>query len=430
MTPTLSLSREEAFRRLEEGNPTLAQARSRAQEARAVTRQAAAALLPTLGATGNYTRNSDEAVLSIAEIFSGIEDALNQISPLPVELDTSALPDDTVIQPLQSLTGTVALRVPLFAANAYADVAAASELARAQALSSAGVQAQLRLALLNAAWLAWSAKGYAEAAEKALFNARLHRDVAVRAKAVGTGTALAAQQAEAEVVRWESEGVQARANVARAQLATGILLGEDEPVVIELSPPSTSSGEPLESVEQEALQNRPELQAQTALTRAALRQRDSAWLRFAPTVTGSFVAFASDTANATGKKSGWRLTFDLTVPLYDGGFRYGKKRQGEAVLSSVRAGLKDQTLQVRQQVRDASRDRVVAEERHRLAETRRALAQAAAESAHRAYQAGLLGPLEARDADQQLFMAEVGAVDALAKWGIAEVSLLRASGKL
>ncbi|HET6923438.1 MAG TPA: TolC family protein, partial [Anaeromyxobacteraceae bacterium] len=58
-----ALALEEALRELDAQNLTLAQAQARAEEARAVVRQSAAALLPTLSATGSYTRNSQEVVL-------------------------------------------------------------------------------------------------------------------------------------------------------------------------------------------------------------------------------------------------------------------------------------------------------------------------------------------------------------------------------
>jgi outer membrane protein TolC len=120
---------------------------------------------------------------------------------------------------------------------------------------------------------------------------------------------------------------------------------------------------------------------------------------------------------------------DLVWPLYDGGFRYGKLRQAQAQLSSARAGEEAQRLAVLQEVVDASRDVAVAQERLRLAESQRRLAADAAASARRGFEAGVASSLDVIDANDRLYLADVGLADARARLAQAAVGLDRAAGR-
>jgi outer membrane protein TolC len=131
----------------------------------------------------------------------------------------------------------------------------------------------------------------------------------------------------------------------------------------------------------------------------------------------------------TGDKTGWNATADLSWPLYDGGFRYGKRRQAEAALAGARAALEQQRVDVAREVKDAARGVEVAQERLRLAEKQNELAQETAQSAQRSFDAGLAGSLDVIDANDRAFQAEVGLAGARAQLGVALASLDRAMGE-
>ena len=155
----------------------------------------------------------------------------------------------------------------------------------------------------------------------------------------------------------------------------------------------------------------------------------SAWARVAPELSASGAYFASTVAYPTGEKDGWKVTVDLTWQLYDGGFRYGKRRQAEAQLSAARAGEEGTRLAVLREVEDASRDVGVAAERLRLADSQRRLASDAAASAKRSFDAGVASSLDVIDANDRLFFADVRLADARAQLAQAGVALDRAAGR-
>lgn len=407
----VALTLDAALAELERQSLTLAQARSRAGEAAGVTRQAAAPLLPALTAQGSYARNSDEAI----------------ITP-PTAPGTAAR--SVFIQPLEAFTGTLAARVPLIVPNAWFDLAQARGAERAAGAGARAVRLQLRAGLGQAAHGARAAEETVVAAEQAVESARELARSADRRVAAGTAAPLDALRARTEQVRRESELARARAEQERAHLALGILLGRDGPVRIELppgeiAPPGAEPG----ALVDEALAHRPELEAQASQVEAAEAGVRSAWARLAPQLSASGSVFAADVPYPTGQKDGWRLTLDLSWSLYDGGHRYGRRRQAEAAADGARAAAEAERLTVIQEVLDGTRDLEVARERLRLAETQRQLAADAAASARRSYDAGIASSLDVIDANDRLYQADTGLADARARLAQSRLALDRALGR-
>jgi outer membrane protein TolC len=419
-TPTLlEIPLDAALEALDAQNLSLAQARSRAEEAWGAADQTRAALLPSLSALGSYTRNSDAAGISIG----------------PPLVPTGR---SVVIQPLESFSATGVLRLPLLVPSAWLDVRAARSGARAAAASADAARLQIRAGFAQAAHGARASEEVLVASERAVESARAHARSAERRVAAGTAPPLESLKAETELVRREGDLARARAELARARLALGILLGRDGPVRIAVpdGAPSSAHADPAAQgaadggrLVAEALERRPEVRAQRAQVEAAEAQLRATWLRLAPQLSATGSAFASDAAYPTGEKDGWRATLDLSWPLLDGGLREGRRRQARAQLAGARSASEAQRLAVVQEVADGTRDVEVAAERLRLAETQRRLASDAAESARRSFEAGVASSLDVIDANDRLYAADVGLAEGRARLAQARIALERALGR-
>jgi len=418
-TPTPSireLSLDDALRELDRQSLTLAQARARTQEAAGMARQALSAALPTLTASGAYTRNSDQARAPIGQLLAVVNPGAPPVS-------------DLVIQPLEVFSATGVLRVPLVAASAWAEIAAARSSERAAGASAQAVRLQVRSALVQAAWSAAAGEETVAATERAVESAEEQVRLADRALSAGTGVPLSVLQARTEAVKRRSDLARAAADLGRARLAVGVLLGRAEPVRIALPPAQALGALDAQALAREALERRPEVLATSAQLESAERQLTSARLRLVPQLSASASAFAQDSPLPTGRNDGWRLTLDLAWPLYDGGFRYGRARQAEGAISGTRAAAEAQRVEIVQQVEDAARDVGVAGERLGLAEDQVKLAAEAAATARRGFAAGISSSLDVLDANDRLYQSEVGLAEARARLGIALATLDRAAGR-
>lgn len=403
-----------ALAELDRQSLTLAQARSRAAEASALVRQSASALLPTVGVTGTYLRNNE-----------GVELARPGAA--------GAVPETIVIQPDAATSVTGSVRVPLLVPSAWFDVAAARGNARAADRSADATRLALRTGFAQSAHGAAAAEEVVRASERAVESAGELARSAERRVAAGTAAPLDALRSQTELVRRESDLAGARADLERARLALGVLLGRPDPVRVIVpevaDAPAPELDAPADALVGEALDRRPELAAQEAQVAAAEAGVRSAWARLVPQLSASGALFASDVPFVTGEEDGWRMTVDLTWTLYDGGFRYGKRRQAEAQVAGARASSEAQTLAVRQEVEDARRDVRVGRERLRLAETQARLAGEAAASARRLFEAGVASSLDVIDANDRLYFAETGLADARARLAQARLALGRALGR-
>jgi outer membrane protein TolC len=409
----------DALAELDRQNPTLAQVRARGEQAEGLARQALAGLLPSLVASGSYVRNSAEARVNLGALLATL--------PIPTP---PSLPPPLVIQAEEQLTGSVALRVPLLVPTGWFDAAAARDGARGAAEVARAARLQLRAALVQAAHLARAGEETVSASERAVENAARLADSAARKVKAGTAAPLDALRAETERVRRESDLVRARAELERARLAVGVLLGREAPVRVLVGEPTPpGQAEAAEALVAEALSQRPELRAQEAQRAAAEAGVRSAWARLAPQLSATLSATASDQPFPTGKTEAWRLSVDLGWALYDGGARYGKRREAVGRLAEAAAAESAGRLQVAQEARDAARDLEVAGARLRLAEEQRRLADEAAGTAHRSYEAGVLSSLDVIDANDRLFLADVGLAEARARVAAARAALDRALGR-
>jgi outer membrane protein TolC len=407
-----SLTLDAALVELDQQSLTLAQARSRADQAAAVVRESLAPLLPSAAAGVSYLRNSDAAELDLPP----------QLGGRTVE-----------IQPLHSTTVSGSLRVPLLAPTAWYDLAAAKEAARAAGLSAEATRLAVRTSLAQSAHLAAAAEEQVAAAERGVENAgELVRSAERRVQA-GTAAPLEITRARAEQVRRQSDLSGARAALDRSRLAVGILLGREGPVRVIVpeveGAPTPELAAPGDALVAEALEHRPEVAAQAAQQGAAEAGVRSARARLVPQVSASASVFSADVAYPTGKKDGWRASLDLTWQLYDGGFRYGKLHEAEAQVAGARAGLAAERLSVRREVQDARRDLQVAIEQLRLARAQLDLASDSAASIRRSFDAGVTSSLDVIDANDRLYGADSGLAGARARLALARLALRLALGR-
>jgi outer membrane protein TolC len=412
-SPTLSLA--QALAELDRDNPTIEQAAQRVEGAAGLVRQARGALLPTLVASGSYVRNSSEARIDFARMLPAL--------PPGVEAP------EIVIQPLDAFSATLALRVPLFVPRAYFELRSLEHTEQAARAHAESVRANLRLALSQAAYATAALGELVRASEHAVELAVEHVQSSERRVQAGTASALDVLRARADHSRRESERVRVRAELERAELLLGVLLGRRGPVRVVVADIEPGPLPTAEAAEQRALANRPELEALRAESAAAGAQVDAARARFWPELAVTGAAFASDEPYPTGDRTGYRVAVELSVPLYDGGVRYGKRRQAEASVEVARSAMREKELEILQQLADARRDVSTAHERLRLARVQRTLVSEAAASAKRSFDAGIATTLDVLDANDRLYQAEVLAADAQARLAQAWFALQRALGE-
>src|SRR5262249_51391370 len=134
--------------------------------------------------------------------------------------------------------------------------------------------------------------------------------------------------------------------------ALGILLGNAGPLDAseEISLPPAPS---LTVAFEEATTKRPDLLASRQRFDAAEQVRKDSYTDYLPFLSGVFQPFYNSPATFSQPQTGWQAQLLLTVPLYDGGLRYGLGAERESVSAEARALYESLVRQARADVRVA-----------------------------------------------------------------------------
>ena len=127
--------------------------------------------------------------------------------------------------------------------------------------------------------------------------------------------------------------------------------------------------------------------------------------------------------------TGWQAQLILTIPLYDGGTRYGLRRERSALYEESKAQLEGLLRQARSDVRGSFEAVRRADESVRSARQAARLAHDALDMTMLAYREGATNDLEVVDAARTALVADVAALSAEDTARQARIDLLSASGR-
>jgi outer membrane protein TolC len=379
-------------------NPGAVAAQAEIARAEALVRQARASSLPSLTANLTFTR-----------------------------LDGDRKRGELVVAEANTLNANLQLSVPLVHGqrwvqwrNARANV----EVARAGADD---VRRQLAATAARACLTIVAQHRAVEVNERARDTAREHLAFARQRFAGGAGNRIDVVRAASEVSVDEAQTQVAQGGLLRAQEALGVVLAADGP--LDCDGASLLASAPALRDALKALARRGDLRASEARLLVARKAVRDSWTDFLPYLTAVFQPFYQDPPSLMQPQTGWQLQLLLTVPLYDGGLRYGQQRERRAQLAAVEAQLEGLARQARSEVRAAFA--VMRQADKALAAAREAarLGQEAYTLANKAYQAGATTSLEILDAGRRARDAETAAVVAEDNARQARLDLLVASGR-
>jgi outer membrane protein TolC len=402
--PTRTLgSWQEALAHLRARSTDLRTALDQVLQAEAQTRISLAAYLPTIGATGTATHN-----------FLTKENPSQTPGGSPVVTPTRNYLSGSV-QAQQAIVNVAAL--DQISINVLAEDAAH--------LSVDALKRVLTLSVANDVVAVVTAERAAEINRVGLRVALQQVEVAARKHADGVATGL-------DVVRAKQNAANARATLVtgdealhEAREALGLALGLPEEVGVApnvkldgVIDNAAASCKAVESVEM-----RPDIEQAKKNLEVAKRNLSNVWLQFLPTLT------AQSTAATTGRQvsgdtlpTSWNVQGILSVPIWDGGARYGMLRAARAAEDTALQNLEALRRQAILQVRQAKRLLTVAESAFAVAREQRDLALQNEEMTQAAYKAGQGTSLELVTASEAHRQAEINL--ALQEFGVVKARLV------
>jgi outer membrane protein TolC len=392
------LSFEEAMQRAMARNPTIEVAVEELRRADALVRQARATWFPTLNANGTYTRIDADRVLS-----------------------------GRVIQGVDSLNANLTLTVPLIAPRQWMATNRAKESRELTRMTLTDTRRQLALSAGRAYLTVIGQRRVLESSEHARDTARAHEEFAKARLLGGVGNRLDAVRAARERASAEAKVENQTIALTRAQEALGVLVGESGAVDAH----DTALGAPpsLAVALGEAESKRSDVAVSKERVEYARRTVRDSYADYLPVLSGVFQPFYQNPATLTLPTTGWQAQLLLTLPLYDGGLRYGLKQERDVLHEQAKSRLDAALRQARSEVRIAFEAVQRADEGLSRAREASKLAQEGLELAQLAYRAGATSNLEVIDAERSARDAETDAAVAEDTARQARLDLLAAAGR-
>ncbi len=388
---------EDAVRRALTRNPQAELAIEEVRRSEALVQQARSGWLPTLNANGTYTRLDSDRELA-----------------------------GRVLQGANSFNANLLLTVPLLAPRAWVATTRAKEATALAKLSVADTRRQVALAVGRAYLTVLAQQHVLATSVHARDTARAHEEFAKSRLAGGVGNRLDAVRAAQERATSETRVQSQVLALSRAQEALGVLLGENGPVDVEdallAAPPN------LNEALGDAVARRQDVVVSRERVEAARKTVRDSYVDFLPLLSAVVQPFYQEPPTLTFPQTGWQAQLLLTLPLFDGGNRYGLKHEREALHEQAKTRLDAALRQARSEVRIAFES--VERSDAALAQARDAakLAAEALELTELAYRAGATSNIEVIDAERRARDAETEAAVAEDAARQGRLDLLSASG--
>ena len=396
--PMERLTLEEAVRRAIARNPTALIAEEEIRRAEGIVKEVRAGSLPTLTANAAATRIDDTRTVG------------------------------SVVTPLNYRNANVNLTIPLFAPQrwlAWKNSGAQVEIAR---LSADDARRAVAVATARTYISVMAQHRLVQITIQARDGARAHLEDAHARFEVGSGNRLDEVRAAQEVASDEAQLAQAQAGLSRAREALGVLVGADGPIEVgeQLALPALPAPE---DALRDAEDNRPDVLASKRRTESAHDVLRDSWADYMPLLSAVAQPFYNSPATPALPETGWQAQLVLSIPLFDGGFRYGARRERSALFEESKAQLEGLLRKARSEVRAAFEAVRGADDSLRSARQTARLAHQALDMSTLAYREGATNDLEVVDAERRARDADVAALSAEDIARQARIDLLAASGR-
>lgn len=366
------------------------------ERAEAQWRSALAPLLPTINATGSAT---SQFLTTETQQVSGIDG----VSPI----------FSTVRTPFPANVGAqVLLTEPLFAPRLWWGLGTADQNKKLAEISVDEAKRKLTIAVAQGLIGVFTAERVAELNRVGLRNALSRLDLAERRLQLGAATGLDTVRARQDVATSKSTLLTGDESLRRARESLGIAIGMPEQVGVSakiqldgLVDSANKFCHPNKRIE-----DRSDLAALDAQRALSERAKKDVQFQFVPTVNAQSALSSTTINTGAAPNTTWNVQAVLSIPIWDGGNRYGLLRDTEAQAQQAReryeSGRRTAIIEIAQSRRGIG----VAEERAKVAQEGRKLAEETDTLTRRAFQEGRGTSLELITAAQALREAEINLV--------------------
>jgi outer membrane protein TolC len=322
----------------------------------------------------------------------------------------------------------LSISVPIVSTPQWAKTWAAEDALKVQQANEKDVRRQVAVAVARAYLSTLTQHRLIEVSEQAVTTAQAHYTYAHERYVQGIGNSIDVLRAQTEVATATSQLQTAQTGLVRLQEALGVLIAENGPIDTTDIPPLTSTPA-LKDALNNLQERRADLVALSTRLKTAKEEAHREWADYIPLLNVVFAPFLQNPAIASLPAKGYEAQVLLTIPLYDGGVRYGLQHEREALVLQSTGTWENAMRQASADVRSSFETVRRTDEVLRTAQDAAQLATKTLELTTLAYKTGAIDNLQVVDAERQARDAESSVVIAEDGSRQARLDLLSASGR-
>ncbi len=433
--PTMTL--EDALRRADEANLDLKAARARIAEARAGVWKAWSGYLPQLTAGASATRNDVPVSLGLPTAYAVRARTGSPGEPPP---DPAGLPgavtndfiapfnfETITIQKTYQYAAQADLHQALLAPELWMSIKGAYTGEEANARSVEAARRQVLFSVAQAYYGVASLRKLTDVQRQLLGIARRQEhDATIRYRA-GTIAKVGLLRAEIDRAQAEQDLLRARNGYESARIALATLLDRQADFEVAEPPEPVLPGDTTR-LQDDAVRDRPDLQAARLQVDTADYQKRATAMRYLPAIGLFGHVQWSNVLGFTGRYEDWAVGVALTWNILDGGLREAQLREASARIVEADEGRRSAEAKAQAEVQQALLDLESARANAIKAKEQRDLAAENERLIDVSYRAGAATAVEQADAVAALRNAEISLSSETLAAQLAAVRVLQSAG--
>jgi outer membrane protein TolC len=397
---------QECIQHAYDRNPNAIVAAAEVERSWALIEQVRASSFPTLYGNGIWTHVNNPVTIT----------------------QTGSAPVPVVNQ--DQLTANLTLTVPIVAPPAWARWAHAGDEHSVAWMSATDVRRQLAVAVAHTYVEVITQRRVLESNISARDSAKAHLDYTSVRVQRGAGSRLDLARAQQVFSTNQAQVEASQIGLTRAQEALGVLVAGNTPVDVSEDPDFS----PLMSfAEQKAQEELADMRTDILTLKRKLILADHVarddYTDYLPTLSGVFTPSYYAPPDAFNPRWFWTFQLVLSIPIYEGGFRYGQAKERAQLQVEAQANLEGGIRQAHSELRadmEAVNRSVLA---LKEAEEASKAAHQALDMATLSYKTGASSNLDVVDAETRARDADIGVAASKASLSGAQIDALSASGR-
>lgn len=399
-------------------NLTVESSKVELEKAEAKIKQAWSQIQPTLTGQIQYTLNDEETTLNTQDMGSPCGDSTG----IPCQ--------EITLRSQNIVTGELIARLPILFPQALPTIKLSYMGRDIANMTTSEVKRQILSGVSKLFYSVLTSQNIVALSEEAIKTAQKHLDAAKARFEAEAGIKLDVARAELEYEVSKQRLSSAQLGLSNSLDSLKTLIGIEGELKQVIEPTLPNNYGDLVRFTKQAVKERPDIKLQKLIYDMNEEQILSSWMHFVPSLDLNWILDHefTDPAGFGARQTTWMMMLTLTIPFYDGGYRYGDLAEKRANIKASKIELDNTKRNIELEVRQAWRSWKTSINNVDIAKRQKDISEEAMKLTEDAFDAGSANSLELIESQESLIEAQINFEIERLKSQLSLIDLYNTSG--